>query len=171
MPTPSLDQRRLILLRHAKSSWSEPTLADYERPLNKRGRRDAPEMADRLRRRGPRPDRVVTSGARRTRQTADALVDALGLTAGQVEHDRDLYLADAERLLRFVHALDDRLQTVVVVAHNPGLTELVRRLGRTDLDNLPTCGYADFAFDCPSWGLVDVECARMLRLDYPKNRD
>ena len=161
--------RTLVLLRHAKSSWADSALGDYDRPLNKRGRRDAPEMADRLRRRGLAPDLILTSGALRTRQTAAALVAALDLDESRLAHDSALYLASEERLLRRIQALDDGLRQVVLVAHNPGLTELVRRLGVADLENLPTCGYAEFSLALESWGLVGPQSARLVRLDYPKH--
>ena len=163
--------RQLVLLRHAKSSWKQPRLSDFDRPLNQRGRRDAPAMAERMRRRGLRPDLVLASAAVRASQTAVAMAEGLGLPPQALVTDESLYLADRERLLRRILALDDDLHCVVLVAHNPGLTELVRELGLPALDNLPTCGYAEFAFEVESWGLAGPDSARLLRLDYPKNDD
>jgi phosphohistidine phosphatase len=116
---------RLLLLRHAKSSWADPGVRDHDRPLNERGRRAAAAIGDQLRKEGWIPDVVLCSSARRTCETATLL--ALPETAELVvEHD--LYLADADTVLHRIRAVDDRARTVMVVGHNPTMHEVALNL-------------------------------------------
>jgi phosphohistidine phosphatase len=118
-------KRRLLLLRHAKSSWDDPGLADRERPLAPRGRRAAAALRARLARRGPKIDRVLCSPSQRTRETL-ALLELARATP--VAFDEKLYLASAEVLLARIHRLPARARCVLVIAHDPGLDHLVRLL-------------------------------------------
>lgn len=163
--------RKLILLRHAKSSWQTPGLVDFDRPLNARGRRNAPDMAQRLRDRGLLPDLILSSPAQRTRETIAAMGLADTRPPPHIVFGTGLYLADPSGLLRAIHAADDRYPSLMLVAHNPGLTELIRALTGAGLDNLPTCGYAEIDCDVESWGLVEAGACRLIDIDYPKRRD
>jgi len=120
-----MPKRTLLLLRHAKSSWDEPDLEDRERPLAARGRRDAAALGARLRRRGPKPDRVLCSPAARTRETL-ALLDLPAKTP--VVFDAALYLASGRTLLARIRRLPTRARSVLVVAHDPGLDQLAQLL-------------------------------------------
>lgn len=134
MPAPQGDPpvkgRELLLLRHAKASRvaAEGT-ADFDRPLTRRGRRDAPRMARWIQAHELVPDCVIVSPARRTRETADLVIDELGLAAGEVREDERVYDADVPSLLDVLAGCPAEARRVLVIGHNPGLEELVRHLG------------------------------------------
>jgi phosphohistidine phosphatase len=132
----------LVLVRHAKSDWGDPGLDDHDRPLNDRGLRDAPAMAARLRDRGFRPDVIRSSTALRARTTAAAFGEALGVG---VELDPELYGSPADTLLRAAETSGAR--SVLVVAHDPGMTVLAERLSEGGIGHMPTCAVATFAWD------------------------
>jgi phosphohistidine phosphatase len=162
--------KRLTLFRHAKSSWNDPELPDNERPLTSRGERDAPAMAARLGARGDRPNVVLTSHAVRAAATARAITATLGCPDGTLRVDRRIYLASAERLLELLRAQDDRDAHVLVVGHNPGLTEVANRLLPTfGVDNVPTAGIVAIAVDSERWSSLAPEVCRLLFYDYPKS--
>lgn len=132
----------LILVRHAKSDWDDPDLPDHDRPLNARGKRDAPAMADRLAEAGSTVQRIISSTALRARTTAAEFGAALGV---EVELDAELYLADAETLLAKAAAAN--ADSVMVVAHDPGISDLAARLSSGGIEHMPTCAVARFAWD------------------------
>lgn len=120
----------LGLLRHAKSDW-EAGLADFDRPLNRRGRRDAPRLGHWLRERNWRPRLVLSSPAERARQTLEAVLEQASLHDVELHWDEGLYLADRETLLERVHGLPPATDSVLLVGHNPGLEQLLTYLSRT----------------------------------------
>lgn len=160
--------KRLALLRHAKSSWSNPKLSDHDRPLNGRGRRTAPLIAERFARHElGRPDRIVSSTALRSLVTANHLALALAERAwhAPVEVRPELYEAAPERHLELVRALNDGLSYVVLVGHNPGLEQFARSLDqRGHVDRLPTAAIVVFEFASAHWS--DVAPGRGRRLLY-----
>jgi phosphohistidine phosphatase len=162
--------KRLTLIRHAKSSWKDETLADHERPLSKRGERDAPRMGKRLKARGARPTLIVSSPAERAKRTAQIIADCLGYPSEFLEYEPALYLASPETLLGTAAAQDDRHADIVLVAHNPGLLELTRRLlPGWPHGNLPTTGIVAVEFDTDRWDEIQSTPARCVFYDYPKN--
>jgi phosphohistidine phosphatase len=116
--------KTLLLLRHAKSSWKDSDLDDHERPLNKRGKRDAPKMGRLVRDENLLPDLIVASSAKRCRKTAELVIQHSGYR-GETRFCGDLYEANAEKLRQFLAGLDDRLGRILLIAHNPGLEELL----------------------------------------------
>jgi phosphohistidine phosphatase len=162
--------KRLILLRHAKSSWSEQGLPDFERPLSGRGERDAPRMGARLRERGIHPDLVLSSPALRARRTASLVARALDYADDAIELDATLYLAAPAEILAVVAKKPDAVHCLLVVGHNPGLTELTNLLlPELELANLPTAGTV--VVDCATerWAEVGNAQRRLVYYDYPKN--
>ena len=162
--------KRLILLRHAKSSWSEDGLADSERPLSGRGERDAPRMGARLRQRGIRLGLVLSSPALRARRTATLVARALEYPDDAIRLDPTLYLATPEEILAVVAEQADAVDCLLVVGHNPGLTELTNLLvPELELANLPTAGTV--VVDCVTERWADVRSAqrRLVYFDYPKS--
>ena len=145
--------KTLLLVRHAKSSWGDQTLPDHERPLNHRGRRDAPRAGARLRERGVVPDAIVTSTAVRARSTAVILAEALGLGSGRIVEDDRLYGATPDGLLDLIRALDDESASVMLVGHNPEIGELASRLS-DEIADMPTCAVAEIRFDIAGWAEV-----------------
>jgi phosphohistidine phosphatase len=161
--------KRLTLVRHAKSSWADPEEEDADRPLSPRGRRDAPRMGKRLRRLRLIPDEIVTSPARRARKTAALLAEALELPRGRVHEREGIYEADAERLLEVIRSFEDAWDHVLLVGHNPGLTELWNRLTGLHLPPLTTTGTTSLDLAIVHWKDVVPGAARLLFFDCPAN--
>ena len=158
----------LYLVRHAKSFWENEWLDDFERPLNRRGKRDAPVMADRLRELGVRPDRVLSSPAARAASTARILAPVLGYAREQVLYLENLYDASSSDLLRVISGHADDAHSLMIVAHNPGITLLANRLGRAHIENVPTAGAVALEVDIPRWDTIADGCAETVFFEYPK---
>lgn len=142
-----MSDRTLILLRHGKSSWKTDAARDFDRPLSGRGVRDGSSFGTGLAARLPKPDLVLCSGARRTRDTLAFLIPSL-VDPRRVQYEDGLYHISAEALLARLRTLPDATDTVLLIGHNPGLTDLARQLGgdaARSLDNLPTFAVAEFA--------------------------
>lgn len=163
------DRKQLVICRHAKSSWDDASLSDVERPLNKRGRRDAPEMGRRLAERGLLPDLILASHATRAWTTAEAYADRLGYPPDRIQVDPGLYTATAASLLALVRSLEPRLGRVLLVGHNPECTAFANLLGNLDLDNLPTGGIVALEFHTRSWQEILPGQGQLLFVDFPKN--
>jgi phosphohistidine phosphatase len=168
MPT---EQKVLFLVRHAKSSWKDASLADIDRPLNKRGKRDAPRMAEWLLSRAEQPEAILSSPANRALTTARAMAQALGQGPDDVLIDQDLYFTGTHGMLRALERLEDRFQRVMMVGHNPVMTRLLNQLTGADVWNMPTAAIAIIAFDMDSWGLVDCTEGDLLAYQTPKLLD
>jgi phosphohistidine phosphatase len=159
---------RLWIIRHAKSDWSSPGQDDFDRPLNERGRRDGPRMAAWLAEQKDPAHWIWCSDAVRARSTADFVLDGFKAAKPELVVDHRLYLAGADRLLDVLRETPDSIESVAVVAHNPGLTDLVNLLaGEPVLDNLPTFGIAVFKVK-DSWVRLRAESARLKTLMSPK---
>lgn len=148
--------KTLLVMRHAKSSWDNPDLADHDRPLNARGRHDAPVMGEKLADAGLRPDRVLASDATRAVQTAQAVATSCGYR-GHVECFSSLYAAPPAAYLEALAKLPDDVQTALVVGHNPGLEELVQQLCRRS-QAMPTAAIAQVKLSVDRW--EDVATSR-----------
>lgn len=160
--------RQLIVIRHAKSDWNDPDLSDHDRPLNPRGLRDAPVMGRRLARSCAMPVTLITSSAVRARATASLMAAEMGIVEDAIRVDARLYGASAAALLNYIRELADADNPVAIIAHNPGLTELVNILSDHEIENLPTCSYAVLNFDVTHWRQVAPGLADMSGFDYPK---
>lgn len=141
--------RQLILMRHAKSAWDNPGVSDHDRPLNKRGRTAAPLMAQQLREHDLIPDLILASTAVRVRETISLLTETWA-SEPTIQYESSLYLATRETLLAHVRGVHDAWCRVMLVGHNPGLSELAGWLGQSSLD-LPTAAVAVFKYANPSW--------------------
>ena len=137
--------KRLLILRHAKSSWADSSIDDWQRPLNDRGRRDAPRAGQWLRERGLTPDIIVSSDAIRARATAEAVAQAAGY-GGEVIKEPSLYHASPEDAIEVLTRVSDVARSAMIVGHNPGLEELVSKLSG-ESHGMPTA--ALFVFDVP----------------------
>ena len=158
--------KTLLLVRHAKSSWGDQALPDHERPLNHRGRRDAPRVGERLRERGVVPDVIVTSTAVRARSTAEILARALDVDSGRIVEDGRLYGATPDGLLEVIRALDDEVDSVMLVGHNPEIGDLASRLS-DEVPEMPTCAVAEFRFDVADWAEVGAATPVEVRFEAP----
>lgn len=162
--------RQVFLVRHAKSSWSEPGLGDHARPLTDRGVADAARMFSRLRDSGTTPEAIVSSDAVRARATAVALAQALGKSPSAPTLEPDLYHASAEEILEVIRGSDDAKLRIAFVGHNPGFTDVANRLvDALTLDNLPTCGVVGIVFSANRWRDIAFGTGRLVYFDYPKN--
>lgn len=160
--------KRLTLVRHAKSSWKNAALADLDRPLNGRGKGDAARMGLYLAERGIVPDIILVSPARRARKTAQLLDAALPGTTGHALSDPALYEASAALLLDRVRALDESWQHVMLIGHNPGLTDFANLLSLAGVDNIPTCGVLMADLDIDAWRMAEAGCGRTVHYVVPK---
>jgi phosphohistidine phosphatase len=159
---------RLWLIRHAKSDWSTPGQSDFDRPLNDRGRRDGPRMAHWLGRQSKPAGWIWCSDAVRARSTAEFVLDGFGPARPELVLEHRLYLADPDQLLDVLRETPDSVESAALIAHNPGLTELVNLLaGEPVLDNLPTFGVAAFRVQRP-WVELRFGAGRLLELMSPK---
>ncbi len=160
----------LLLMRHAKSGWDDPSLADHERPLNARGRKSAPRMGELLKQQGLVPDLIITSTARRAVDTAHAVVTSTGYD-GRIEVTRRLYLAEPDTYLEVLGELEARYERVLLVGHNPGISELVGRL-TGDAVEMPTAAIARIELAVPSLSAVHSGTrGRLVDLFKPKELD
>ena len=159
----------VTLLRHAKSSWSNAGLSDYDRPLNSRGLADAPMMAQRLLDRNCIPDIILCSSAQRTRQTAQLIIEGLQLDADTVSFHESLYLASPGTLLDIIQSTDSTYQHAMVIAHNPGLESLGRQLHPKAPHQMPTCAVIHFALHSDSFVIEPDTQIELKFADYPKS--
>ncbi len=153
--------KTLLVLRHAKSSWNDPALDDHERPLNRRGRRDAPRMGELVREYGLMPDVVISSDAVRARMTAEAMAEAARY-AGEILLDQHLYLASPDDILSLLRRVQQNAETVMIVGHNPGLEELVEQLTGAWQD-LPTAALAQIVLPIDRWRDLTLSTRGTLR--------
>lgn len=160
--------KQLYVIRHAKSSWDDSSLSDFERPLNKRGKHDAPMMAKRLSEKISF-DCIVTSTAKRAMQTAEYFKKEMNVSSKNFFLDAQLYLAPASKFYEVIKGLEDKYDSVAIVSHNDGITEFVNTLCNTHVDDMPTCSVFSVKADIKSW--KDFEEAKRLFVlfDYPKN--
>ncbi len=163
--------KRLTLMRHGNAKWKDRDVADFERPLNRKGMGEAEAMARRLAELDLRPDLILASSATRTQQTADIVAKELGINARHVRGDESLYLARAKDILTVIHATGPRVPHLMVVGHNPGISRLVEHLGgRFEGTDLPTGALCSVTFDSRTWWGVSEEHFRGSIYETPPNR-
>jgi phosphohistidine phosphatase len=142
--------KTLLILRHAKSSWKFPDLADHDRPLNKRGKRDAPKIGNLLKERDLVPDIIISSTAVRAEKTAKMVAKA-SKYKGDVALSDSLYAAGPDAYIDVLRNLQNKYNTVLVIGHNPGLEELVKILSGEEYHVMPTCALVHVRLDIQSW--------------------
>ena len=147
--------KTILILRHAKSSWAQSGLADIDRPLNKRGKRDAPRVGSLLREKDLVPDLILSSPAVRAQKTAKAVAETSGYQ-GEIETTDDFYPGDPEAYIEALQALPEDIQRVMVVGHNPGLEELLETL-TGEAAALPTAALAEVNLPIHSWLELNAE--------------
>lgn len=160
--------KRLILIRHAKSSWANDALSDTDRPLNKRGLRDAPRMGSFLTENAPDLDRIVTSPAVRARSTAELIAAPMGIASGELIERSDLYLASCETLAQTIRGFPDDWECPALVAHNPGLSYLAEYLTDRPFGNIPTCGVLHLSCPVDRWADLQRDSCEILFYQVPR---
>lgn len=164
--------KTLLLIRHAKSSWTDPDMDDFDRPLNKRGKVNAPEMAERLRQRGVLPELLIASPAKRTKSTAKIMAKEWNYPRQAILFEEELYLCYASTFLKVITRIDDDFDAVAIFAHNPGITDFANYLTEEiRIDNVPTTGIFAIQADTNSWTDFDRAGKKFLFFDYPRNED
>lgn len=160
--------KTLTILRHAKSSWDDSSLPDHDRPLNARGKRDAPIMAERLRHAGIRPSLILSSSAVRAWSTAKKVAQEISYPAEFLQRDEALYHAGLSRLLQILNEQDEGFNSILLIGHNPGLTDFANYLVPDLTDNLPTCGFVSVIVKNDTWDFHTVDDVELVAYDYPK---
>ncbi len=160
--------KTLYILRHAKSSWDNPDLDDFQRPLNERGEKDAPRMGKRLHKVQVSPKLICSSPANRALTTAQLVATELGYPIGDIQEELKLYHAGEESILEILRSFNDTLETVMIVGHNPGFTEFANDLLNEEISNLPTAGVVGAKLNITSWKEARWGCGEMLFFEYPK---
>lgn len=165
--------KKLYLIRHAKSSWDDPTLDDFDRPLNNRGLKDAPRMGLRLVQKDVKPQIVMSSPALRALHTCQLMCEPLAFDKAKIILLPQLYHASANQLLEQTQKIDPISETepesVLIFGHNPGLTDFVNRLLNEQIINIPTAGIVGAVLNIKKWHEVDWGCGKLTFLDFPKN--
>jgi len=159
--------KTLILVRHGKSSWDDATLPDKDRPLNDRGKRDAPKMARRLAKRGVKVHLILSSPAKRATNTARLFSDKLDYKRKDIALNDRLYPGNVIDLFKIIHRLGEKMNRVVLVGHHPALSKLAHRLS-SDIIHMPTCAVAEFKFNAKTWPHVSRATLASVAFDFPK---
>ena len=159
--------KTLYLVRHAKSSWKNPGCSDIERPLNKRGKRDAPLMGNKLKEKGIIPGLIVTSPAKRAANTAKTIAVEIGFSEKEILINENIYEASSAELINVIHNFDNKYNSIMMFGHNPAFTMLNNYLTDHYIDNIPTCGVVGIQFNS-SWKSVQSGSGKSLFFIYPK---
>lgn len=160
--------KQLTLVRHAKSSWKDPELTDFDRPLNKRGRNDLPLMAERIFAQGLLPDLIITSGANRALTTARAIKTCLNIQDDAFSIQPEVYESYSETLLYLLQNSHDQLDHIMLVGHNPGLEMLGYYLTQETVEKFPTAAVMHMHLSITNWHELAEGCAMLTWFDYPK---
>jgi phosphohistidine phosphatase len=160
--------KTLYLMRHAKSSWKDGPIEDFDRPLNKRGERDAPFMGKLMNQTGILPQEMISSPAKRALSTASLFCSEIKFPHHKLKVDNNLYAASSKEMLSVIENLSENVESVLIIAHNPGLTDLANYLSDFPIDNIPTCGIVELLFNKKSWKEIEFGSCRMGFFEYPK---
>ena len=161
--------KTLYLLRHAKSSWKFPELADFDRPLNPRGKRDAPKMGQRLRKRGVLPTLLMSSPALRAKKTAQKVARELGYPVSSIQYNPAQYEASLGELLTILRNVPDQVEALMLAGHNPELTALANYITPHYIDNIVTAGVVAIDLPVARWDeIAKKHAGQFLWYDYPK---
>ncbi|WP_187264533.1 SixA phosphatase family protein [Pontibacter beigongshangensis] len=161
--------KKLYILRHAKSSWEFEELSDHDRPLNKRGREDAPLMGEELASRNVKIDLLISSSAVRAISTATLVAKEIGYEPDDMVIDNRIYGAEKKVLLEVVQEAPADVDALMIVGHNEALSEFANMLSPDLISRIPTAGVVALEFDCESWYDISSKNAKLLFFDFPKN--
>lgn len=162
--------KTLYLLRHAKSSWDNPDLKDFERPLAARGLNDIPLIAERFLHRKGSVGSITCSPAMRTKATAKLFAEQIDFPVDDIGSNPELYFAGESMFLKAASLVDENCESAMLVGHNPAITEFVNIMANTDIDNIPTCGLVELSLPIEDWSGIQFGSATLVEFDYPKKR-
>lgn len=161
--------KKITFIRHAKSDWNLPELMDFDRPLNERGRNNAPNMGARMAKYEECPQLILLSAAVRTKETMKLFSEKAGWQdCKKIEKDW-LYLASPQEYIKTVEKLANDLHYICFCGHNPTITAIINYYSGENLVNVPTCGLGMIEFDVDDWSSISRDSGRLMHYDYPKN--
>jgi phosphohistidine phosphatase len=161
--------KTVLLVRHAKSSWDDITLPDVERPLNKRGKKDAPKMAKRLRKKEIKIDAFISSPAKRAIKTAELFIKEFDRDKDEIILVPGLYHAAIDSFYQAIHDADNGFNSIALFSHNPGITVFANELNdNANIDNMPTCSIFAVKADINNWNEFKEASREFWFFDYPK---
>lgn len=160
--------KSLFIVRHAKSSWDDINLRDFDRPLSDRGKKDAPKMGKRLKERDIAPDILISSPAVRAFSTCRDIASVLKFPFDVIKTDKRLYHADETSILNILKEINNNFNAAMIFGHNPGFTEFANSLLDESIDNIPTCGVVGCKLAIEQWSDIRWGCGEMNFFDYPK---
>lgn len=160
--------KHIYIIRHAKSSWGDMTQRDVDRPLNTRGKRDAPVMAAKCVERNLIPDLIISSNAKRAMETCEYFINTFKLSEDKVQLNKKLYHAPEDVYFEEAQLIDDDISSVMMFGHNPGITYLANTVSEEYIDNVPTCGVLVIESDIDSWINLDPMICKLVDFLYPK---
>jgi phosphohistidine phosphatase len=160
--------KTIYLVRHAKSSWKYPNLDDFERPLNKRGRKNAPFMGKTLKKLKVTPDLVISSPANRAAMTARIIAATINYPLENIVYSEAIYEFSEDALIRVINKIDNGVNSSMVVGHNPAINGLANYIGDQPISNIPTCGVYCVDLDISSWAKIYEHCGKLKFFEFPK---
>lgn len=160
--------KTLCLIRHAKSSWENISLSDYERPLNKRGERDAPLLGKVLSKIISTPDIIYSSPAKRAITTAHIIAGKLSYDKTQIIENEKIYDSSISDIMKIIYTTPDKFNSIMMFGHNPTFTMLSNYLSDKSIDNLPTCGFVQIDFKLEKWKELEGNTGKLVLYEYPK---
>ena len=159
--------KTIYLIRHAKSSWKDPSLSDFDRPLNKRGKNDIVIIGKLLNQEKIKPELNLSSPAKRARKTAIGITEKLGYLQNKIVFKDEIYEASDRTLLNIIKKTDEKFESIMLFAHNPGLTHLNNLISNHYIDNIPTCGVVALTTE-KNWKQSGDGTFKFLFFEYPK---
>lgn len=160
--------KKLFIVRHAKSSWSNPGLKDFDRPLNDRGNKDAPFMSQFIADKYLAPSLIISSPANRAYTTACHFAEAFGINKDDIQQEKSLYHAYPEEVYEVLHGIDKDVVQVLIFGHNPTFTSIANHFNDEYIDNVPTCGVVYLKCDVEDWGHINRKNTKLKAFYYPK---
>lgn len=160
--------KTLYLMRHAKPSWKDETINDIDRPLNKRGESDAPFMSQVILQKRVLPDEIISSPATRALATLWYMCPVINFPYQNVKVNPSLYAASPGDMLIIIKEINENSQSVLLMGHNPGLTDFSNYLSGNPIDNIPTCGIVELHFPRKSWMEIELGSCTLGFFEYPK---
>ena len=161
--------KRLVLIRHGKSSWDYPDLCDQQRPLKKRGRNDGVIMGSQLKKKGIFPDLMISSPANRAHSTSKLIAHELNYPLENIQISDHLYFSGTSIMLNMVSQTDDRIDTLFIFGHNPDFTSMVNVFSSETIYNVPTTGVVGIDFDVSRWTEINADNGKTFLFDKPSN--
>ncbi|MCU7550724.1 histidine phosphatase family protein [Chitinophagaceae bacterium LB-8] len=161
--------KTLLLVRHAKSNWNDPGIDDIDRPLNDRGKADAPIMAKRLKNKGIKIDTFISSPAKRAQRTARFFAEEYGLDKKDIVIADKLYMATPSAFTEAIRDIKNKHDVAILFSHNPGITEFANTLSQVRIDDMPTCSIFAVTANTDTWADFEQSEKSFLFFDYPKN--